>query len=79
MCPSTRNTMKLLVKVVYDTECNEYVAEVPQLPGCRSQGKTVDLALQNARTAVQQYLRAAQDIQIRSVPEIITSEIEVCL
>ena len=33
--------MKVLVNLIYDPEYKGYVADVPQLPGCMSQGKTV--------------------------------------
>jgi predicted RNase H-like HicB family nuclease len=79
MSPFSNNRMKLMVKLLYDAACDGYVAEVPQLPGCTSQGKTVEAALENARAAVRQYLRAAQTVEVSSAPEMITSQIEVSL
>jgi predicted RNase H-like HicB family nuclease len=44
------------VNLLYDAEYEGYVADVPELPGCMSQGKTIEEALANAREAVELYL-----------------------
>ena len=44
--------VKLLVNLLYDAEYKGYVAEVPELPGCMSQGKTVERAMANVREAI---------------------------
>jgi predicted RNase H-like HicB family nuclease len=51
--------MRYRVNLVYDPEYKGYVADVPQLPGCMSQGKTVEKALENAKEAIRAYLKAA--------------------
>lgn len=43
--------MKLHVTIEKD-EAGYYVAEVPALPGCLSQGKTYDEALSNIKEAI---------------------------
>ena len=48
--------MRLVVNLIYDEEYNGYVADVPELPGCMSQGKTIERALKNVREAIQLYL-----------------------
>ena len=48
--------MRLIVNLIYDDEYKGYVADVPELPGCMSQGKTVEGALKNAREAIALYL-----------------------
>ena len=48
--------MRLIVNLIYDEAYEGYVADVPELPGCMSQGKTVVDALRNAREAVALYL-----------------------
>ena len=48
--------MKMLVNLIYDPEYKGYVADVPELPGCMSQGKTVEKALANVREAIALYL-----------------------
>lgn len=48
--------MKFQVVFTYDQEYEGYVAEVPDLPGCLSQGKTLDEALTNIKDAIKGYL-----------------------
>jgi predicted RNase H-like HicB family nuclease len=51
-------TRKFLVNLIFDPEYHGYVADVPQLPGCMSQGKTVEAALKNVHKAILAYLTA---------------------
>lgn len=69
--------MHFLVNLVFDPEYRGYVADVPQLPGCMSQGKTVESALRNGRKAIAAYLRAAGRPEFRDIPEVLTSQVEV--
>lgn len=48
--------MKFLVLFTYDDEYEGYVAEVPELPGCLSQGKSFEEASENIRDAISGYL-----------------------
>jgi predicted RNase H-like HicB family nuclease len=48
--------MRLVVNLIYDPEYKGYVADVPELPGCMSQGKTIEQALKNVREAIALYL-----------------------
>ena len=66
-----------LVNVIYDPEYKGYVVDVPQLPGCMSQGKTIEKALANIRKATALYLKVASPKDIQDIPEILTSQIEV--
>ncbi len=50
---------RFLVNLIFDPEYDGYVADVPQLPGCMSQGKSVEAALKNVRRAIRVYLKAA--------------------
>jgi predicted RNase H-like HicB family nuclease len=50
--------MRLLVNLIYDPEYKGYVADVPELPGCMSQGKTVEAAIKNVRVAISLYLES---------------------
>ena len=68
---------RFLVNLVFDPEYDGYVADVPQLPGCMSQGKTVEEALKNVRKSITAYLKAARGEDILEAPEIITSQVEV--
>ena len=74
-----RTRTKVLVNLIYDKDYKGYVADVPQLPGCMSQGKTAEDALKNARKAIRVYLREIGARRLREVPEVITSQIEVRL
>ena len=66
--------MKLLVTVYQDEE-GWYVAECPAIPGCVSQGKTLEEALVNIREAVQLCLEVRKE---KGLPLTVqTFEIEV--
>ena len=71
--------MRFLYTLVYDEEYHGYVVDVPQLPGCMSQGKTVEAALKNVRKAIRLYLKEAGPQQVKSVPEVMTGQIEVSM
>jgi predicted RNase H-like HicB family nuclease len=49
--------MKIKV-VVHEAEEGGYWGEVPALPGCASQGETIDDLMQNLHEAVEGYLSA---------------------
>ena len=52
--------MRFMVNLVYDDEYKGYVADVPELPGCMSQGKTVEAALRNVKEAIALWLEAGR-------------------
>jgi predicted RNase H-like HicB family nuclease len=69
--------MRYLVNLVYDPEYRGYVADVPQLPGCMSQGKTIEKALENVKEAIRAYLKVRGE-DVRDVPSpLITAQVEV--
>ena len=70
-------TRRFLVNLIFDPEYHGYVADVPQLPGCMSQGKTVEATLKNVRKAITLYLKAGGEQDITSLPEVLTSQVEV--
>ena len=51
--------MRLTVNLIYDDEWKGYVADVPELPGCMSQGRTVETAIKNIREAIALYLETS--------------------
>lgn len=51
--------MQLIVNLVYDEEYKGYVADVPELPGCMSQGKTIEAALKNVKEAIALYVETS--------------------
>jgi predicted RNase H-like HicB family nuclease len=54
--------------IIYPGEDDYWVAEVPSLPGCISQGKTREEALTNIKEAINAYINALKEDGI-SVPE----------
>lgn len=54
--------MKLHVTIEQD-EAGFYVAEVPALPGCLSQGKTYEEAIANIKEAVEGWLEVMESKQ----------------
>ncbi len=54
--------------ILYPGEDGYWIAEVPSLPGCLSQGKTREDALANIREAIQGYVAALKDDGL-AVPE----------
>jgi predicted RNase H-like HicB family nuclease len=54
--------------IIYPGEDDCWVAEVPSLPGCISQGRTKEEALTNIKEAIQAYIDALKEDGI-AVPE----------
>ncbi|MBX3065721.1 MAG: type II toxin-antitoxin system HicB family antitoxin [Anaerolineae bacterium] len=46
--------------LLYPGESGYVVAEVPSLPGCVTQGKTREEALENAKEAIETYIEALE-------------------
>ncbi len=69
--------MRYAVNLIFDEEYKGYVVDVPELPGCMSQGKTVEQALRNAREAVALYLEAVPRRKRRSTRPVLTTTVEV--
>lgn len=57
-----------------------YCVKVPALSGCYTQGETIDEAMTNAKEAIVCYLEGLEKVnQIKSSPEFMVREVEVCL
>lgn len=54
--------------VIYPGEDGFWVAECPSLPGCISQGETREEAITNIKEAIDVYIEALEEDQLR-VPE----------
>ncbi len=54
-------TRKFAVHLEYDSEYGGYVASVPSLPGCMSQGKSKEEALENIEDAIGGYLEVLKE------------------
>jgi len=48
--------VRFQVVFTYDSQYDGYVVDVPELPGCMSEGKTLDEALGNIRDAIKGFL-----------------------
>jgi len=55
--------------ILYPGEDGYWVVECPSLPGCISQGKTKDEAVQNIREAIEGYVLALQQDGLPIPPE----------
>ena len=69
--------MQVLVNLIYDSEYQGFVADVPQLPGCMSQGKTIEVALENIKEAISVFLEECGGKSRPSVGPTLTTMIEV--
>jgi len=66
-------TMKYRILIEQD-EDGIFVVEVPSLPGCISQGKTREEAMNNIKEAMQGYIESLQQ-RNEPIPPSITEEI----
>jgi predicted RNase H-like HicB family nuclease len=55
--------------ILYPSKDGYWVVECPSLPGCVSQGKTKDEAVQNIREAIEGYILALQEDNLPVPPE----------
>lgn len=69
--------MQVVVNLIYDDEYKGYVADVPELPGCMSQGKTIETALRNVREAISLYLETLPRKRATSRRPTLTTTVEV--
>lgn len=53
---------KYEIIIYWSEEDNCFVADVPELPGCMSDGKTYSEALNNAEIIIQEWLDTAKDL-----------------
>ena len=60
---------KYIVLVHKDEECG-YWGECPELPGCFSQGDTVDELMEHLKDAIRLYLKDSTDADIHRIDEI---------
>ena len=62
--------MKYIVLIHEDNESGGYWGECPELPGCFSQGETVDELMEHMKEAASLYLNESDFIEIEPVREI---------
>ena len=68
--------MRMMVNLIYDPDYKGYVADVPELPGCMSQGKTVEAAIKNVKEAIALYLESVPRRRKRT-RQALTTVVEV--
>ena len=60
-----------------DHEDGGWIAEVPSLPGCLSQGETREEAIRNVRDAIQTWITGAQQVNM-PIP-VDTLDVQICV
>ena len=65
--------------IIHKAEEGGYWAEVPALPGCFSQGETVEEAVKNVRKAIETHLQALREEgqEIPGEGEVLLARVEV--
>jgi len=65
--------------LIHKAEEGEHWAEVPAIPGCFSQGETVEEALKNVREAIEAHLQALREEgqEIPGEGEVLLARVEV--
>ena len=59
---------KYEVIVWWSEKDQAYIAEVPELPGCLSDGKTYEEALKNIQLIISEWIKTAKELG-RKIPE----------
>jgi predicted RNase H-like HicB family nuclease len=59
---------KYEIIIYWNKEDNAFIAEVPELTGCMSDGKSYEDALQNVQTVIEEWIETAKSLG-RQIPE----------
>jgi predicted RNase H-like HicB family nuclease len=59
---------KYEIIIYWSLEDNSFIAEVPELPGCMSDGKSYNEALENVQQVINEWIETATSLG-RSIPE----------
>lgn len=59
---------KYEIIIYWSDEDEAYIAEVPELPGCMSDGKTYDEVLENVTQVIKEWLETAEELG-REIPK----------
>ena len=75
MCNKNPEILKVLIEkgadtVIKDKEAGGYWGECPELPGCFSQGETIDELMEHMKEAAKLYLYEPEGAEIQPVREI---------
>jgi len=66
--PQRRRMHKYEVIVWWSEKDQAYIAEVPELPGCMSDGETYEEALKNIQIIISEWIDTAKELG-REIPE----------
>ena len=71
--------MKFNITLFYDPEYKGYVVEALELPGCVSQGKTVEEAIENIKDAIKGYVAVESEMghELPSYETVLLGEVKV--
>ena len=72
--------MRYAILIIPDAEGRGYTVDVPALPGCITEGDTLEEALENVRDAIAQYLEGETAESLASAGvnlDVIVKEIDV--
>ena len=69
--------MNMRQVILHPGENGYWVAEVPSLPGCISQGTSKEEALTHIREAIEQWIEAAESLDREVPPE--TFDTQICV
>jgi len=59
---------KYRIYIYWSDEDNVFIAEIPELPGCMSDGETYEEAIKNAQEAIEIWVETAKKIG-REIPK----------
>jgi predicted RNase H-like HicB family nuclease len=59
---------KYEVIIYWSEEDSGFIAEVPELPGCKADGKSAEEALKNAQLIIKEWLDTAKSLK-RTIPK----------
>ncbi len=63
--------------IIEQDEDGMYVAHVPELPGCHTQGKTIEEVLANIKEAMELYLEHTEDKEIEPMKFIAVHKVKI--
>ncbi len=64
----TKNIFKYEIVVYWSDEDKSFIAEVPELPGCVSDGKSYNEAIKNAQVVIAEWIETAKSLG-REIPK----------
>jgi len=59
---------KYEIIIFWSSEDERYIVEVPELPGCMSDGKTYEEAIKNSQVVISEWIETAESLG-REIPQ----------